>query len=494
MSFMGQKLEDKSLQERINLFIQKESSVIYEEREEDSTELRLNCYKLAMSLIESMEERSEKKVAVLLDRGPGIIYSMIASLVSGFTYVLIDSNLPSQRIKNIIDDSGVEILISDSKYEEYFQDLIVINLEEILLRKLDDNVPYSVKIEENELAYICYTSGSTGEPKGVEITRKGLFDFIDIMNDIVHFQPAEKIACLSSCSFDIFFMESVMPLVYGTTVCIAMDAETKNPRKLKKFLIKNQVSILQSTPSRLQMLLHERNYQDALKSVKRYYVGGETFLESISSSLQSIKEDIEIYNVYGPTEGTIWCTYKKITAGEKITIGQPLRGIEIKIVENGKECPKGQVGEICISSDLLAKGYHNKPELTTQSFVMLDKKRFYKTGDNGKVNEEGDICCLGRVDNQIKINGYRVELEEIENKIMQYQKIDRAVAYYIKHTNQIGALYSVSEPCTQQELQDYLSKWLPTYMIPSLYVLCDKWYYNNNGKIDRNVNFQKYFM
>lgn len=413
------------------------------------------------------------KTMLIMRRTPNLIYSICMCFERNNTVIPIDPAYPKNHIQYIIKDSGPDEIISDvDSYDDLLQE-----------KKLN--------ITQDDVAYILYTSGSTGSPKGVEITYEALTNFIEGISEIIDFSPGKRIACFTTVGFDIFFLESIMALYKGLTVVLANEDEQRNPRLMAKLIHDNAVDMVQMTPSRMHLLLNHDKELSCLKNVKEIMIGGEAFPLSLLKTLQA-KTNAKIYNMYGPTETTIWSTVSDLTQKDRIDIGRPIKNTEVYIVDESLSIlPEGQVGEICIAGKGLARGYVGKNDLTIEKFIYLPQKpdvRVYRTGDMGRYLPDGNLEYLGRTDNQVKICGHRIELEEIESDLNQIDGIHQAVviASEISKTNKmLQAFYTSDTTLDQKEITDYLSSKLPEYMIPVRFKHVESFIQTENGKIDR---------
>ena len=248
--------------------------------------------------VERKVSLKSSRVALILDRGISLISVIYNCLDKKITYVPIDPNMPDSRISDIINDANVGTVITHQNYLRKLQ------VDNVICVDVDDIIDFDPTETDNETAYILFTSGSTGDPKGVEVTREGLFNFIDGISEIIDFSPGKRIACLTTMSFDIFFLESIMALFKGLTIVLANEDEQRNPKLMEKLIQDNAVDMVQMTPSRMQLLLNHDKELTCLKNVKRIMIGGEPFPISLLKTLQE-KTNSKIYNMYGPTETTI---------------------------------------------------------------------------------------------------------------------------------------------------------------------------------------------
>lgn len=411
------------------------------------------------------------KLLMMMQRSPELLYTIAMCFEKGITFIPVDPVYPMERIQYIIDSTAFDGVMTD----------VDIKLD---LRK-------QKQLEKDDIAYILFTSGSTGRPNGVEITREALFNFIEGISEKIDFSPGKRIACLTTVSFDIFFLESIMALYKGLTIVLANEDEQRNPKLMAKLIRDNAVEMVQMTPSRMQLLLNYDKELSCLKSVKEIMIGGEPFPLSLLKTLQE-RTTAKIYNMYGPTETTIWSAISDLTNKDHIDIGGPIKNTEIYITdENSYILPDGQTGEICIAGKGLAKGYVGKDHLTAEKFIYLPQKpgiRVYRTGDLGKYLPDGSIEYLGRTDNQVKIRGYRIELEEIEMYLNNFEGIQQSVVIAAEGNETekvLKAFYTSDMDIDPKDIAGYLALKLPSYMIPTVFKRVRDFIQTVNGKIDR---------
>lgn len=417
------------------------------------------------------------KTILLMKRNQELLFAILHLLNKEITYIPIDPTYPMGRIQYIVNDSDANFLFNNTD----------ININ--LLNTKDCHTGNG--FYGNDIVYILYTSGSTGNPKGVKITREALFNFMDGISEVIDFSPEKRIACLTSVSFDIFFLESIMALYKGLTVVLANEDEQRNAKFMAKLIHDKAVDMIQMTPSRMQLLLNHDKKLSCLKNVKEIMIGGEPFPLSLLRTIQE-KTTAKIYNMYGPTETTIWSTVSDLTHKNRVDIGRPIKDTKIFIVdENLYILSNGQAGEICISGKGLAQGYVGRDDLTAEKFICLPQKpdfRIYRTGDMGRYLTGGDLEYLGRTDNQVKIRGHRIELEEIEMQLNQFDGIKQSVVIVLEigETDKIlEAFYTSDSALEQKDISDYLSLKLPEYMIPTIFKHVESFIQTANGKIDR---------
>jgi amino acid adenylation domain-containing protein len=429
--------------------------------------------------------KSVNQIGIMLNRTTSLISVINECFTSGIKYIPIDVNWPDERIEKIINDGNIEVIVANQEYKHKLT-----NIKTIIIKD-NSTISFENRNDENEIAYTLYTSGSTGVPKGVEITKEALLNFIEGVSEIIDFSPGKRIACFTTVSFDIFFLESIMALHKGLTVVLANEDEQRNPKLMARLIKDNEVEMIQMTPSRMQLLLNHDKELSCLKNVKEIMIGGESFPLNLLRELKG-KTTAKIYNMYGPTETTIWSTVSDLTNKDCIDIGRPIKNTEVYIVdENLYVLSDGQAGEICIAGKGLAKGYVGRDDLTAEKFIYLPQKpnvRVYRTGDLGKYLADGNLEYLGRTDNQVKIRGYRIELEEIESYLNQFDGIKQSVVIALETSETekvLEAFYTSDIDIDEKHILNYLSTKLPEYMIPVIFKRVESFIQTVNGKIDR---------
>jgi amino acid adenylation domain-containing protein len=413
---------------------------------------------------------SNQTVAIFMHRSPRLIFAMLMLMERNCTFILIDPLYPNERIKYILENSKCDAVFTDGGIE------------------IRENNSCEGNID---LAYLIYTSGSTGKPKGVEIRRESLINFIDGIAEVIDFSPTKRITCLTTVSFDIFLLESLMAIYKGLTVILATEDEQRNPKLMANLIKNNNTDMIQITPSRMQLLLNHDKELSCLVNIKEIMIGGESFPLSLLQILQE-KTTAKIYNMYGPTETTIWSTVSDLTNKNRIDIGHPIKNTKIYIVDEDLSILTNQeTGEICIAGKGLANGYIGLKALTNEKFINLPQMpdvKVYRTGDVGRWLPDGNIEYLGRLDNQVKIRGYRIELEEIESYINQCDGIMQSVVITLEtsETDKIlEAFYTSEKNILSKDIENYLSQKLPNYMIPTIFKRVENFIQTANGKIDR---------
>jgi amino acid adenylation domain-containing protein len=434
---------------------------------------------------------SDKKlIAIMSNRSIDMIVGVFGVLKSGHAYLPLDPKQPVDRNNKILHESQTEVIIVDNNDFSY-EDIKIVNLrDENIFKENKTAVPNTIK--SSDLAYVIYTSGSTGVPKGVMISHENIVNFVTGMSSIFPEDKKGAILSMTTISFDIFGLELYVPLLKGIPMILAKDRESTDVKLLSSIIRKEQVSVLQLTPSRLSLILSDVNSKDIFEDIKVVLVGGEELPISLLNSLRDIYKG-KIYNMYGPTETTIWSTFKDVSKDLSLNIGKPISNTQIYILNNSDKIqPIGVIGELCISGAGLARGYFRNSGLTAEKFISHPYKegeRLYRTGDLARWLPDGNIDFLGRIDHQVKIRGFRIELGEIESVLLKHENIKESVvlAREEKGDKYLCAYIVSKEELNHEKLRASMSAQLPDYMLPSYFIELDSLPLNSNGKVNRKA-------
>ncbi|MBB2148391.1 non-ribosomal peptide synthetase [Pedobacter gandavensis] len=395
-------------------------------------------------------------VAIATERSIEMVIGLLGILKAGGVYLPLDPDFPHDRIVYMLADSKAKILLVSKAHQgKYTGEAVELVIEEIWTL-LDDRPAKrpEVAVLGSNLAYILYTSGSTGKPKGVKITHANLLNFLFSMQSKPGIDPSDRLLAITTISFDIAGLELYLPLITGAELVLCDTENARDGRLLLDLIQEQQITIMQATPSTWRMMI-ESGWTNNLSL--KVLCGGESLPKDLATAL--LQRCSSLWNMYGPTETTIWSTIKEVKKeDELITIGKPIFNTSIYLLnENGQLVPPGNIGEIVIGGEGLAEGYLNQPELTAEKFIKdtfsgLENSRLYKTGDLGKFTEDGEIICLGRSDQQVKIRGHRIELGEIENCIAELEAVKQAVviATADQSTGQRLVAYVIPEDLEQK--------------------------------------------
>ena len=458
--------------------------IIFHGKRKDFSEVRAQTDKLK-AIISAEQTQRDEIVGLAMERTPLMLETVAAFLELGVPFLPLDISLPEKRLGYMLEKAEVKRIVTTSDIAQKFSGMCRVipadtaQADGIALR------------ESSELAYVLFTSGSTGEPKAVMVKRAGLENFIgSVPQIIVGFDESSVIACFTQYTFDIFFLESALAMHSGMTVVLADESEMANPAHISSLIRTHGITMLQMTPSRLRLLqLHDRDFA-CLAGVRTLMVGGERFPEELLAQLNRIG-GLCIYNMYGPTETTIWSTIGELTGKTEVDIGKPIAHTQIYILnESLNELADGQTGEICIAGDALAAGYINNPQQTAKSFCTdaLDRK-IYRTGDLG-YRENGLLYCLGRVDNQIKLYGHRIELEDVEQNIITEAGLKIAAVAFDGEKNRLVCFYA--QDISPEKIRECAQSVLPDYMVPAEFVRVEELAYTSSGKADRKAMLAAY--
>ena len=432
-------------------------------------------------------------VGIILERSAEIMVAILGIMKAGGAYLPMDPDYPAKRINYMLEDSAASIVLTVGNPKELIgSGCEILEIENNDLYR-EDHCHLEQINKPIDLAYVIYTSGSTGKPKGVMIEHRSLANFIKGMTGILEFTGTDSILSLTTISFDIFGLETILPLTKGSRVVMGTKEEQLNPAAAALALDEEDITILQVTPARLALLLSNERSANGLKHLKYLLVGGEVFPGQLLGKTREVAAG-KIFNLYGPTETTIWSTVKEVSQGETLNIGKPTANTRVYIMNGSRSLqPVGIFGELWISGAGLARGYINRGELTNRKFINDPNETgeyMYHTGDIARWLPDGNIEFLGRKDNQVKIRGFRIELSEIENHLKKYKEIQEAVVLDREDRN--GDRHLCAYVVTVNEhavpgLREYLSQHLPNYMIPTYFVKLDKIPLTPNGKTDRKA-------
>lgn len=439
---------------------------------------------LAHYIVEKHSNASN--IGVLMDSTVNFVISVLAIMKAGKAFVPININYPKVRVKKIIFDADINIVITESFQECNVKNL---NIEEINLDEYNNDYK-NENFKNQDIAYLIYTSGTTGSPKGVAVSYKALSKTIVWRKEFYNLTKKNSTLLTVINSFDAFFGGLFSSLTSGSSVHLVKECEMKDTQFLNKLITKQQITHLYGTPSLIEEIV--KYFKKNI--VKTITIGGDYPTKTIIRECKN--RGIELYNEYGPTECTILSTIYKFSRNSSILIGKPICDTEILILNNNQNiCPVNVPGELYISGERLAYGYWKDQTLTSQNFLSLNSKKFFKTGDLAKWTSDGNIKLLGRKDSQHKINGYRVEIDEIENILNEHYLINSVkviIKEYSANKKQIIAFYTSDFFVDNNKLVSYLEKYLPKYMMPGKFIRLKEIPLTNAGKIDEkqllNIN------
>jgi amino acid adenylation domain-containing protein len=436
-------------------------------------------------------------VGIGLDRSLEMVIALLAVLKTGAAYVPLDPEFPRERLRYMAENASLAVVLTSASLADRFDAQVCRLLcldreEERIAQEADHNLGPIARPQD--LAYILYTSGSTGQPKGVEIPHRALVNFLWSIRQEPGCTDHDVMLSVTTISFDIFGLELYVPLLAGGRVEIASRAVAMDGRQLRALCESVQPTIMQATPATWRMLV-EAGWRGSPRLT--VLCGGEALPPDLAASL--LERCVALWNMYGPTETTIWSTTERIERTDReITIGRPIANTDVYILDQFLQpVPIGVSGELYIGGHGLAQGYRGRSDLTEERFIPHPFSpdplaRLYRTGDLARYRPDGRIVHLGRSDHQVKIRGYRIELGEIETALSRHQTVRQAaviaredrqgtkqlVAYVVCHDGPAPS---------QQDLRLFLRSAIPEYMVPSLFVFLKAMPLTANNKVDRKA-------
>ncbi|MGI9072211.1 MAG: non-ribosomal peptide synthetase [Bryobacteraceae bacterium] len=436
-------------------------------------------------------------VGICAERCPDMIAGLLGILKAGGAYVPLDPRYPSDRLALMLEDSELKVLVTQTplrpKFHEFRGQLLCVDSATAIREESGTNFCGAATPEN--LAYVIYTSGSTGKPKGVQISHRNLVNFLASVRSRPGLAEDDTLVAVTTISFDIAALELYLPLIVGARLVLASSETAGDGYKLQTLLPRTDPTVMQATPATWRLLL-EAGWQGG--SNLKILCGGEAMPRDVAAQL--LKRASSVWNMYGPTETTVWSTISEVTHYDgPITIGKPIANTEVYVLDRHLEpVPVGVPGELCIGGAGVARGYLHRPELTAEKFIphpfrdQESGERLYRTGDLARYRANGEIECLGRTDNQVKVRGFRIELGEIESALNAYPGVKQNVVVAREDTpgdKRLVAYLTVSQfpTVTSGALRDHLKRALPDYMLPSRFVFLDGLPLTPNGKVDRKV-------
>jgi surfactin family lipopeptide synthetase A len=472
------------------------TAVVFENEQLTYGELNRRANQLAHHL-RKLNVGPEVLVTICAERSLDMIVGLLGILKAGGAYVPLDPTYPHERLSFMVEDAEVPVLLTQSRVVQRLPQsnatVVCLDTDWPTIAKESDEDPASETKPEN-LAYVIYTSGSTGKPKGVQIPHRAVVNFLTSMSRKPGMTSADRLLAVTTLSFDIAGLEIYLPLILGASVEIVSREVASDGSQLLSKLTSAGATVLQATPATWRMLL-EAGWEGSprLKAL----CGGEAVSRKLANQLRG--KTGALWNVYGPTETTIWSTTTQLELAEgPVPIGQPIANTQIFILDKALQpVPIGVAGELHIGGDGLARGYLKRPQLTAEKFIPnplspVPGARLYKTGDLVRYLPNGDIEFLGRIDHQTKIRGFRVELGEIEAAVRQHPAINETVVVLREDNpgDQRLVAYVVPAPGsapTVEQLRDFLRGKLPEYMVPSAFVMLNAMPLTPNGKVNRRA-------
>lgn len=471
-------------------------------------ELFLQADKISQFIL-SKGKSKELVIAVAIDKSVTQIAAIVGILLSGYAYMPINPSWPKARIEQILRKSKVKTIVTHSEFAKKFSsfaDCKIFYANDIVCCRADNNRLLSHEIKSCDVAYVLFTSGSTGDPKGVAIEHGSVFNTIVHVNSRFDVNAQDAVLALAAANFDLSVYDIFGMLNVGGTIVLPTTEEMIEPARWIEYLNAYDVTIWNSVPALSQMLVeYIANYYDqslVFPKVRVVHMGGDWIPLDLPNKLKKIFPNARIVGGGGSTETSIWgCMYeiKDVDPQWKnIPYGKALPGQTMRILDKYlNECPEGVIGEICFGGVGLARGYWNDPERTKQSFQRhpTTGEVIYRSGDLGRLMDDGNVEILGRIDNQIQVNGYRVELEEVELFLSRHPCVAECMVLAKDTKNKskrlIGAVVlrnNILVKDRQQlmlDIKNFLAVSLPEYMVPKSIIFVDHFPLSGNGKVDR---------
>jgi amino acid adenylation domain-containing protein len=459
-------------------------------------ELNRRANQLAHHLV-SLGVGPDVLAGIFVERSLEMVVGLLGILKAGGAYVPLDPAYPSERIAFMLEDSEVAVLLTQRHLQETIPDsrakVVVLDADWHEIAKKEAKNPVHGNSADN-LAYVIYTSGSTGKPKGVQIPHRAVVNFLTSMSQTPGMTEADRLLSVTTLSFDIAGLEIYLPLIVGASVEIVSREVSSDGYQLLSKLASSDATVMQATPVTWRMLI-EAGWKGTPNL--KILCGGEAISRKLATQL--LRSGGSLWNMYGPTETTIWSTCARIESEhEPIVIGRPIANTDIFILDELLQpVPIGVAGELHIGGEGLARGYLKRPELTAEKFIASPfaqdrDARLYKTGDLARYRANGDIECLGRIDHQVKLRGFRIELGDIESALRQHRRINETVVVAREDTpgdKRLVAYFVPSQETapTVGELREFLKGKLPEYMVPSAFVALEAIPLTPNGKVNRRA-------
>jgi amino acid adenylation domain-containing protein len=435
-------------------------------------------------------------VAICVERSLDMMVGLLGVMRAGGAYVPVDPTFPGDRRRFMLEDAAVRVVLTQQSLLPQLNsaDADVICLDRDVGRIAAAGVaPPPCGANADSLAYVIYTSGSTGRPKGVQIPHSALVNFLTTMSREPGFTDRDVLVAVTTLSFDIAGLELYLPLIVGGRVVIAPHDVAGDPRQLVDLIERSGATVVQATPTTWRMLV-DSGWPGRLGL--KVLCGGEPLPTVLAEQL--LERGLELWNMYGPTETTIWSAICQVHGGDPITIGHPIANTTLYVLDDRMQpLPVGLAGELHIGGDGLARGYLNRPELTAERFVPhpfepTPGSRVYKTGDLARYRQDGTIDFIGRRDQQVKVRGFRIELGELETALARQPGVAAAVAVTREDSSGEQQLVAYVVAADEKrldplELRHALADVLPAYMVPTTVVPLDALPLTPNGKIDRKA-------
>jgi amino acid adenylation domain-containing protein len=445
--------------------------------------------RLAHRLI-ALGVNAETRVGIAAERSIEMVVGLLAILKSGGAYVPLDPDFPSERLSYMMEDSGIALLLTQGRVVKRLSipsDVTVVDLDQFDATAQGATAP-EIDVHGEQIAYMIYTSGSTGRPKGVMVRHAALTNFLLSTQQLPGLQSSDRLVAVTSLSFDIAALELYLPLITGARTIIASRDTARDGRELANLLRDSGATVMQSTPSTWRMLCDSGWTGRGLKGL----CGGEALPSDLAERLRDA--GLALWNMYGPTETTIWSSVQRVDGPP--SLGQPLAATQLLVLDADMHyAPIGAAGELYIGGEGVARGYWQRAALSAERFVpspfSAQGDRLYRTGDLVRWTSTGTLDYLGRIDHQVKVRGFRIELNEIEAQLATQSGVRESVVAAVSGptgTRLVAYLTAQDgKGIDTAALRKAVMAALPDYMVPAAFVVLDTLPLTPNGKIDRRA-------
>ena len=493
-------IENVFFHERVEQWAEKQPdnvAVVAEGRSLTFRELNEQANRVAHALL-SRGVKKDTIAGLVLERSCEVLVGEIGMMKAGVAFLPMLPSYPDERIDFCLQNAGSPYVLTTEAIKAAKPELFsadkpyqVLTVEDLLKTEQTDN-PH-LTVDPTALAYCIYTSGSTGTPKGVMIEQRNLQNYLQAhMYTIGAFSHDEwdgRTLALSSISFDMSLHDLFLPLFAGRGVVLATEDEQHNPLSLRDLMVENNVQVMCCTPSFMNNIVSIPEFKPAIKNLKTITVGAEAFPPALYDALKAVAPELQIINGYGPTEATICCATKELQSGFGITIGKPTKNTKFYVVDKaGNVLPPYGIGELIICGVGVGRGYVKLPEKTAASFFTLLGLPAYHSGDQVRLNGDAEIDFGGRIDNQVKLRGFRVELDEIENVMTAYPAVKQAKVLMRNNGTEdyLAGFFTATETVDVAALTAHMKERLTYYMVPAVLMQLSEMPLTPNGKIDKN--------
>ncbi len=457
-------------------------------------ELNVLANRTAHTLI-GLGVQKDDIIGLIVPRTKEAFIGELGIMKSGGAFLPMVPEYPDDRIEYCLSDAGCRFVLTTEKIAKERETLLsgksfrVLTFEELASAEGDDDP--EIEVSGDSLCYCIYTSGSTGTPKGVMIEHRNLRNYFEPdehnIEAVAYRDKCSVLLSVISVSFDFSLLETQLPLTLGQTCCMAGEEEIHDPVKLAELIEKYKVDAVTCTPSFIGNLLEFGPMKKALSGVRYFNIGAEAFPPSLYDRIQEVSPGALVCNGYGPTEATIGCVARMVDGSGIITIGRPEANVHTYCMDREQRfVPVGALGELVIGGAGIARGYVNLPDKTAAAFITVSGERMYRSGDMVRFLPDGEIEFFGRLDNQVKLRGFRVELDEIENRILSFPGVQlcKVVVRNNGSEDYLAGFYTADHKIGTDELTAYLKESLTYYMVPAVLMQLDSMPLTVNGKID----------